>query len=322
MSPQTPLSNNPTESGFPSRPAGFLFVLGAALSWSLAGIGIKSVPLSGLAIVGFRSLFALPIFMWVLRLRAGSLTGKVLWMGVRRRAVWIGAADYAFTMLSFVLAAKQTTAANAILLQYTAPIYVVLLSWPLLGERISTVDVLSVFGCFAGIVWFFLDQLSMSGLVGNLLALGSGMGLGLLPLLLRRAERDSPLLSAQEKELLPFMPTVVLLFGNVLAVLCGALPMVQTTIPSPVSWLWLLVLGVVQIALAYLFYAAAVRRLRPVECLMIATLEPILNPVWVALGTGELPSRAAFVGGFLILGSVVFHGIHTALRKTRGNKTP
>ncbi|MFO0653952.1 MAG: EamA family transporter [Polyangia bacterium] len=69
-----------------------------------------------------------------------------------------------------------------------------------------------------------------------------------------------------------------------------------------------------QIALAYLLYAAAVRRLRPVECLMLASLEPILNPIWVALFAGELPSRAAICGGLLILASVTGHGIYSALR--------
>ena len=83
---------------------------------------------------------------------------------------------------------------------------------------------------------------------------------------------------------------------------------------TALSWLWLAVLGVVQIALAYLLYAAGVRRLRAVESLMLASLEPILNPLWVALGTGERPSRAALCGGLLILLSVIGHGLHTTLR--------
>lgn len=297
-----------------ARRLGFVFVLGAALSWSLAGIGIKSVPLSGLAIVGLRSLLALPVFVLVLWFRAGRALPDVVRLGLGRPGTWLAAACYAWTMLSFVLAAKLTTAANAILLQYTAPIYVVLLSWPLLGERIGLADVVAVLGCFLGIAWFFVEQLSTSGLYGNLLALSSGAGLGLLPLLLRRAERPTPDLDARGRELLPFVPTLVLLLGNVLAVLAGLVAVRSQAIPSVNAWLWLTVLGVVQIALAYLLYAAAVRRLRPVECLMVASLEPILNPVWVALGTGELPSRAAVLGGLLILASVTGHGIYAALR--------
>ena len=299
------------------RPAGFAFVLGAAVSWSLAGIGIKSVSLDGLAIVGLRSLFALPVFFVVLLWRVRGDLPAVLRLGLLRWQTWLAASCYAWTMLSFVLASKLTTAVNAILLQYTAPIYVVLLSWPLLGERIGLRDIVAVVGCFAGIAWFFLEQLSTSGLHGNLLALSSGAGLGLLPLLLRHAERPRPDASARTRELLPFVPTVVLLLGNVLAVLAGLSAIAVSPGLHPRGWLWLLVLGVVQIALAYLLYAAGVRRLRAVECLMVASLEPILNPLWVALGTGELPSRDALCGGLLILTSVIGHGLYTALRKPR-----
>lgn len=304
----------PGPSAKSGRTVGFAFVLGAALSWSLAGIGIKSVALPGLAIVGLRSLLALPVFALVLWLRAGQNLPLVLRIGLGRPITWLASACYAWTMLSFVLAAKLTTAANAILLQYTAPIYVVLLSWPLLGEKIGVADVLAVLGCFLGIAWFFVEQLSTSGLYGNLLALSSGAGLGLLPLLLRRTERPDPSHDAQSRELLPFVPTLVLLLGNVLAVLAGLAAMLRQPVPSLSAWLWLAVLGVVQIALAYLLYAAAVRRLRPVECLMLASLEPILNPIWVALFAGELPSRAAICGGLLILASVTGHGIYSALR--------
>jgi len=312
----------PSEASIPhptpvGRSAGFALVLGAALSWSLAGIGIKSVPLGGLAIVGLRSLLALPVFVIVLWLRSGTTLPAVLQLALGRRQTWLAALCYAWTMLSFVLASKLTTAANAILLQYTAPIYVILLSWPLLGERIGRADVIAVLGCFLGIGWFFLEQLSTSGLWGNLLALSSGAGLGLLPLLLRRAEQAPPDCDPQTRELLPLVPTVVLLLGNILAVLAGLSSMLKAPPPSLSAWLWLTVLGVVQIALAYLLYAAGVRRLRAVECLMVASLEPILNPIWVALGTGELPSRAALCGGLLIVSSVVGHGLHTALRPRR-----
>lgn len=297
------------------RTVGFAFVLLAAISWSLAGIGIKSVPLTSLAIVGWRSLLALPVFVLVLFGRTASATGPALRLALVRPATWAAALVYTWTMLSFVLASKWTTAANAILLQYTAPIYVVLLSWPLLREKVTGADILAVMGCFAGIVWFFLGQISTTGLYGNLLALSSGLGLGLLPLLLRRAERPAPSTSPRDKTLLPFMPTCVLLLGNVLAFFCGLPAMATARVTGASVWVWLFLLGVVQVALAYLFYAAAVRRLRPVECLMVATLEPILNPLWVALGTGERPSRTAVIGGVLIVFSVVSHGIYVGLGK-------
>lgn len=307
------MSHSP--SSWSSRPVGFACVLGAALSWSLAGIGIKSVPLSGLSIVGWRSALALPVLLLVLLWRVRGDLLDVLRLSLGRWQTWIAALCYAYTMLSFVLASKLTTAANAILLQYTAPMYVILLSWPILGERVGPRDIVAVIGCFAGIAWFFVEQLSSEGLSGNLLALSSGAGLGLLPLLLRRAEAPSPQCDARTRSLLPQVPTVVLILGNCLAVLAGFPQLLRTPSLSHSVWLWLILLGVVQIALAYLLYAAAVRRLRAVECLMLASLEPILNPVWVALGTGELPSRAAVYGGLLIVSTVIGHGIHSALRK-------
>ena len=106
----------------PSRSAGFAFILGAALSWSLAGLGIKSVPLSALSIVSLRALFALPVFAFVLWFRVRSDLPAVLRLGLSRWQTWVAALSYTFTMLSFVLACKLTTSANAILLQYTAPI--------------------------------------------------------------------------------------------------------------------------------------------------------------------------------------------------------
>jgi len=328
----TPNPSPPT-SASSQRVSGFLFVLGAALLWSLAGIGIKLVPADGLVIAGLRSLFATPVFGLVLLWQARGLSASsVLRVALGSPAVWLAAVDYALTVVLFVLASKLTTAANAILLQYTAPIYVVLLSWPLLKEPVRKQDVLAVLCCLLGIAWFFADQLSTQGLRGNLLAMASGAGLGLLPLLLRRTERllthsrpPSPSHAAlpgpagffDQLQTRAVLPTFALFLGNLLATLAG-LPFAIKTPPTLMTaWLTLVVLGVLQIGAAYLLYAAAVRRLKAIECLMICTLEPILNPVWVALGTGELPSRAALIGGLMILCAVLAHGIYSELHKKR-----
>lgn len=322
----TPNPSPPT-SASSQRVSGFLFVLGAALLWSLAGIGIKLVPADGLVIAGLRSLFATPVFGLVLLWQARGLSASaVLRVALGSPAVWLAAVDYALTVVLFVLASKLTTAANAILLQYTAPIYVVLLSWPLLKEPVRKQDVLAVLCCLLGIAWFFADQLSTQGLRGNLLAMASGAGLGLLPLLLRRTERllthprppsPSHAVLFDQLQARAVLPTFALFLGNLLATLAG-LPFAIKTPPTlATAWLTLVVLGVLQIGAAYLLYAAAVRRLKAIECLMICTLEPILNPVWVALGTGELPSRAALIGGLMILCAVLAHGIYSELHKKR-----
>jgi drug/metabolite transporter (DMT)-like permease len=294
-------------------------VLAAAVCWSLSGVGIKQVPAGALAITGLRALFATPVFLGVLAWRARPFgLGNVLRFLVARRAVWLVALCYAWTVSSFVAANQLTTAANAILLQYTAPIYVVLLSWPLLGERVRLVDVIAVLGCVAGVLALFLDRLTPAGITGNLVAMGSGAGLGLVPLLLRRAEQPRPGESAHERlELRPLAGGAALLLGNTLTVLIG-LPWALSAPSLPLeSWAVLVGLGTVQIGAAYLFYAAGVRRLRAIECLMVSSLEPILNPVWVALATGERPGRPALVGGALIVLSVVGHGIFVELARRR-----
>jgi len=202
-----------------------------------------------------------------------------------------GAVAYASTVVLFVIANKLTTAANAILLQYTAPIYVALFSPWFLGERASRRDWLILLVMMGGMVLFFLDDLSLDGYLGNLVALGSGISFAWLTLFLRRQKDGFPLPS--------------LLLGNLLAGLIG-LPFMFQSMPSTSSWIGLLLLGVVQLGLPYILYALALRRVTAVEGILIPMLEPVLNPIWVFLLMGERPSPWAIVGGTVILGAVIF----------------
>lgn len=293
------------------RLGGILFAMAAALMWSAAGVGIKRLPLSAPAIAGYRSLFALPVF--TLALVWGAQRGELrqLSASLRRPLVWAGAAAYALCVTLFVLATKLTTAANAILFQYSAPIYVALLSWPLLGERVRGIDWLAVLGCLCGMAWCFSERLSASGWTGNVLALVSGLGFGLLPMIWRRllqaqADRGEAGDGARRHVL-----QLTLILGNGATALL-ALPWMVSPQGLPQSgsvWLGVAALGVFQIGAAYLLYTAAVRRLRAVESLLAATLEPILNPVWVALWAGEVPGQATLIGGGIILGTVLVHGL-------------
>ena len=123
-----------------SRGAGFLFAIAAAILWSAAGIGIKLLPLPGPAIAGYRALFSLPVFVAALLLRGPRLRQASFYARALRHPLIAGTGlAYAACVTLFVLANKQTSAANAILFQYSAPIYVALLSGPLLGERVDEV---------------------------------------------------------------------------------------------------------------------------------------------------------------------------------------
>lgn len=308
-----------------SRGAGFLFAIAAAILWSAAGIGIKLLPLPGPAIAGYRALFSLPVFVAALLLRGPRLRQASFYARALRHPLIAGTGlAYAACVTLFVLANKQTSAANAILFQYSAPIYVALLSGPLLGERVRGVDWLAVLACLSGIALCFSSELSAAGWLGNGLALASGLGFALLPLLWRRMGRST---AASDPPTAPpapdaasdrmHWPGLSLVCGNLLtAAICA--PWLIRHPPTTVEQaLALSGLGLFQIGLAYLFYTAAVRRLSAVECLLSVALEPILNPVWVALWAGEVPGPRTLIGGGIIVGSVLLRGV-LAARRSKG----
>lgn len=307
-----------------ARSTGLLFAMSAAILWSAAGIGIKLLPLQGPSIAGYRALFSLPVFVAALLLRGPRLRQLGFYsQALRAPVIWVAGLAYAACVTLFVLANKQTSAANAILFQYSAPIYAALLSYPILREPVRGGDWLAVLACLSGIALCFSAELSAAGWLGNGLALASGLGFGLLPLLWRRM--DPPRDAARAATAMgdernasdrPHLPGLSLVLGNLLvAVLCAPW-MIRSAPATAVQGLALAGLGLFQIGLAYLFYAAAVRRLSAVECLLSVALEPILNPVWVALWAGETPGARTLLGGSIIIGSVLLRGLlRSALKK-------
>ncbi|HEY6461958.1 MAG TPA: DMT family transporter, partial [Polyangiaceae bacterium] len=172
-----------------SRAVGVALVLVAAVLWSTGGIGIKSVAGPPLSIAGWRGLFALPVLAGMVLVRARRAGAASLLVPLRSRWAWLGAASYAVMVICFVVATKLTTAANAIFIQYTSPVYVALLSWPLLRERVSWVNALACAGVLAGMVLFFREGLSADAHAGNLVAVVSSFGAAGLPLALRADQR-------------------------------------------------------------------------------------------------------------------------------------
>jgi drug/metabolite transporter (DMT)-like permease len=213
-------------------------------------------------------------------------------------------------VIAFVVATKMTTAANAILLQYTGPIYIALLSWPLLGERVRALDWIAVGATVAGMALFFGDALSARGIAGNVVAISSSFGFAAVPLVLRleqsRMERAG---RAREAVL---SPTVAIALGNALTVLVALPWMVRTPLATSAAWIAIAAMGVFQIGLPYVLYAIAVRRMRAIESSLIATLEPILSPIWVLVATGERPGNMALVGGAIIVLAVAGQAVSRA----------
>jgi len=255
-----------------------LAVLVAAVLWSTGGLFIKLSAIDALTLSCLRCAYAALVFLIIFRKRVLVVNGRAL----------VNAALYAGLLVTFVYATKLTTAANAIFLQFTAPIYVLLLEPLLLKTRLERVNVITVIVCFFGMGLFFLGKLSPSGLQGNLFGLVSGV---LFAGFLLGQRRNAP--EYQESSIF---------WGNVLgAVLC--LPALLSTGAALHSGdiMITVYLGVVQIGISYAIFTYGLKRVFAVEGALLAMIEPVLNPVWVFLGYGERPSPGAIAGGIIIL---------------------
>ncbi|MEA4902239.1 DMT family transporter [Desulfitobacterium sp.] len=266
------------------RPRAILLLIITAILWSLGGMLIKSVNIHPLAIAGVRSIIASGVFL--------VLLGKPK---INGSTAQIGAAiSYAGTVILFVLATKATTAANAIFLQYTAPIYVALLSSWLLKEKIRVLDWVTVFLVFGGMALFFLDNLSPTGILGNIFGLASGICFAFEAIFLRMQKDGSPWESV--------------FLGNLLTAVIG-LPFLTQAWPNTFDWVELLILGVVQLGISYVLYSIAIKHTTAIEAILIPVIEPILNPVWVLLFVGEKPGFWAIVGGITVLAAITIRGV-------------
>jgi drug/metabolite transporter (DMT)-like permease len=284
-----------------ARRSAIVLMVAAATLWSTGGLGVKLVNAPALTIAGFRSLFASLMLLVYLGFRSARL-GKSPVRYLVSPWSWLGAGSYALMVVCFVLSAKLTSAANAILIQYTGPIYVALLSWPLLKERLRRWDVFAIVGCVVGMAVFFWSDLEGRALHGNAIAVLSSLGFGTLPVLLKlQGRRDE---TRGETTASPLAPLVTIVLGNLLAVLVSLRSMWGAPPGSAFELLVLFLLGTVQIGLPYILYGIAVPRLRAVESSLIAAIEPALSPLWVLFATGERPGVAVVLGGALIIGSV------------------
>jgi drug/metabolite transporter (DMT)-like permease len=258
-----------------------LWLLAAAFLWSSAGAAMKLCPLSGWQIAGGRSLVA----------------GTFLFLAVRdarrlpNRAVIATAIGYAATVTLFAVANKLTTAANAIFIQSTAPLWVVLLSPRLLGERPSRAELSSIPVYAVGLFCFFLDDLSPGQRLGNWVALGAGLAFATCIIGLRGIKERGP---------------NALVCGNWIAALVTAPLWLLEPAPSGVDLLVLGYLGVFQLGLAYLCFTRGVAGTPALEASLLVLLEPVLNPIWTFLIAGERPGRWAIIGGSVVLGATLW----------------
>lgn len=292
-------SNSSTKSATVSP---LLLVLGAAVLWSTGGLFIKATELSAFELSFGRSLLAAIVIVIVTR-REG--------FGINRITA-LTSILYAALLILFVLATKLTTAANAIFLQYTAPIYVLILEPIFYKEKFRMRDLVTVLACIAGMSLFFVGKLRPEDVSGNLFALASGVCFALFFLLLRHSKaRDVNRASST-------------IYGNlIVAVICA--PAFFSAARRGISALdvaSIAYLGIVQIGFAYLLFTLAMARgVRSLDAGIVGYIEPVLNPIWVFLFIGERPAGWAIIGGAIIVASVMAHMLTNAKLKGRQRAT-
>lgn len=272
--------------------SGLLAMALTAFLWSIAGLFIKVVDWHPFAIAAARSAVAsLVILAWLRR-------PHIHWSWPQ-----VGAAlAQTATMLLFVTANKTTSAANAILLQYFGPVSTALLGAWILRERVRWEQWASFPFVGLGMALLFMDKIGGGRLLGNVLAVLSGLAFSFCFVFLRMQKDASPL----ESMLLAHWFTVAIGAG------------VSLFLPAPVlTWKAagaIAVLGVFQIGAAAILFSYAIKRISAVSANLVAVIEPVFNPVWVFLALGERPGLTAIAGGAIIIAAVTGASVISARR--------
>ena len=264
----------------PEHQKGFIAVFITAILWSSGGLFIKLISLDAMELSFFRCLIAAIVFALIFRKKLLVVNGFT----------FVNAIFYAIVLISFVIATKTTTAANAIFLQSTAPIYVLIFEPIINKTKQERINVITIAVCFIGMIFFFLGEISPGHLEGNIIALFSGIMFAAMFLGLRKNGKEYQQSS--------------IFYGNIIVTLL-CIPFVLDLKPLSVDDIWMVTfLGVFQIAFAYAFFSYGLKRTLAVEASIISMFEPVLNPVWVFIGYREVPSGWAIVGGVIIITAI------------------
>ena len=277
---------------------GMLYVALAAIFWSFAGAVVKYIPWHPLSISCVRGVAAAVAIAFLQRRVRVKLTGATV----------LAAVCMLGTTILFMFANKTTSAANAIVLQYTAPVYVLIATTILKKSRFKPLDIFAVLLTLAGIVLFFVDHLGQGALLGDVLALLSGVtfaGVFFFNGLPSANPQDASLLGCAIAVLL-----VPVLFFDKQVVTGGWMP-----------WVLAILMGMLQLGLAYFFFAKGVQQTGAVTSSIICTAEPILNPIWVFLLLQERPGALSLVGGAIVVATICVYNVISAKKAPAADST-
>lgn len=259
---------------------GLLAVFVAAILWSSGGLFIKLVTLTPMQISFFRCLIAALTFAIIFK-------QKILQYN---KLSIVNSFFYAGVLIFYVIAMKTTTAANAIFLQSTAPIYVLIFEPIINKTKYERSNIITIAVCFFGMILFFLGDLTPGQLEGNFFALMAGILFAAFFLGMKKNDKK-------------YQQSSIFL-GNIIVALIS-LPFIFTIDEFAISDLWMVsFLGVFQIAIAYAFFSYGLKRVYAVEASIISMTEPVLTPLWVFIGYGEVPATTALMGGIIILTAI------------------
>ena len=279
------------------RNQGPLLCFCAALLYSIGGLCIKVIPWNGLSINGARNIVALLVVGGYLLLSRHPLR--------LNRWIALGALSVCGTNVFFSVANKLTTAANTIVLQFTAPVFVILLGMVFWRRRPTRLDLGACGLVLAGILCFFVDSLEAGGMAGNGIALLSGVSYAGVFLLNDLPDSD---------------PISSVFWGDVVSVCVGLPFLVRETAFTPTAIISVVILGAFQVGLAYVLLSIGLRTTPPVTAALVSGIEPVLNPVLVAVFYRETIGPLALAGAVIVIGGVVGYNILLERRQAKENK--
>ena len=258
----------------------------AALLLSIGGLCVKMIPWQPLAINSFRSILSVCILLIFARLthRKFKLTPGVA----------LGALAVCGSTSLYTVANKLTTAGNAVLLQFTAPMFIILFMWLVFHERPKRLDVLACLFIFGGVVCFFLDSLGSGRFAGDVIALVSGVCYAWVFMLKKLPGGD---------------PVWATILGHGLGAVIGFPFLLQETQFDPKTLFFAVILGVFQFGLAYALISTGVQYCSPISASLITGIEPVLNPTLVALVLHETLTPLSLLGGAVVFVSVMVYNL-------------
>ena len=273
--------------------SGPLFIVLASICWSFGGLFIKFIPWSAMSIVGLRAILAAIVFIIYRRSFKIKFT-----LGNIMTAICLSS-----TTVMYVFANKLTTAAAAILLQFTAPIFIILIYLIFYRKKPTFAAVIAVLLTLVGMMMFFAENLESGAFWGNIMALVSGLSMAGVYVCNKRPDTD---------------PENALFLGFLINT-CIGMPFAFAEVTADFSaWVAVIILGVIQVGLAYIFFSKGIKKTPALTACLISTIEPILNPIWVMLAglwgvlpVLEMPGRFALIGGVVIILTVVGYNIWT-----------